>query len=349
MQSACCSSAGMACPPMQDELGSATEADDLAAEELRAKLAAGLDPNSMDDEGFVPLHAMAAAGFPRAIGVLLDAGAKPDGPVVDQEHPTPLFFAVRSGSEEAVRALLAGGACPDGGTWAGQDADSMTPLHEACEGGQLQILRLLLEAGARPDGVCSGEGSITPLQLAMLTLEGDAKTEVVRILTAAGADVNRAIDGQLCGLGWEGAVSLLHVAVARGDLTGWAALLAAGADPNPQAATSLATPLHEAARAANAAAAQALLSAGAGVGALDKYGSTALHWVVQHWELGSSAQYLGVAKALLAAKTDPQAADKASATPLSLARRWGIAQLESLLGAAVGAPPPEPGALSGCP
>ncbi|POX63506.1 ankyrin repeat domain-containing protein [Streptomyces sp. Ru62] len=80
---------------------------------LRALLAEGADPGTVDAEGWTPLHFAAQAQVPAAVEVLLAAGAAVD--VVDRHGNTPLWRAVfcSRGEGGTIRRLLEAGADPD--------------------------------------------------------------------------------------------------------------------------------------------------------------------------------------------------------------------------------------------
>jgi len=96
-----------------------------------------------------------------------------------------------------------------------------------------------------------------------------------------------------------------------------------------------ATPLHLAARAGNAKAAEVLLSAGAGVTAKDGGGATALHWAVE------GGHHL-VVKVLLDAGADVAAKDSTGQSPLRRAVDGGHDKVAKVLLDA-GAAPETPG------
>ena len=82
------------------------------AEEVRACLSSGFDPNARIDE-YTPLHLAAVAGNLDAIEVLLAAGADPAARLETDsavDFYTPLEYAVAFGNEAAVEALRNGRA-----------------------------------------------------------------------------------------------------------------------------------------------------------------------------------------------------------------------------------------------
>jgi ankyrin repeat protein len=192
----------------------AIQADDLAIAQLLIR--AGADVKTPNRYGLTPIHIAVSNGNVAMIRALLDAGADPN--TIDPANETALITAVRSGELEAVRMLLERGAKVD---WA-EPAYGQTALMFAVREGSAEIVELLLKSGAsinvrtrtgatpafrpaNPPGggshgvgiVRSGlpergnrqpiPGSMTPL----LYAARDGKLEAVKLLVAAGADVNQ--------------------------------------------------------------------------------------------------------------------------------------------------------------
>ena len=135
---------------------------------VREMLAAGEDPNQLDELNGVPdgLNAIECAmamlnhrrrpedadavrDLYACIELCLDAGALPDAPRTDRENRyPPLWPAVEQGRPEFVRLLLSAGADPN----AYADIYGNTILHHACSFGgdraNYENVRLLLAAGA---------------------------------------------------------------------------------------------------------------------------------------------------------------------------------------------------------
>ncbi|MEV6873032.1 ankyrin repeat domain-containing protein [Amycolatopsis sp. NPDC051128] len=83
-----------------------------AADQARALLATGRDPNLRDRDGFVPLHLAAQQGNLAVAEVLLEAGAIVDA--VNKYGNTPLFVAVYNsvGQGDVIQLLRRHGADP---------------------------------------------------------------------------------------------------------------------------------------------------------------------------------------------------------------------------------------------
>jgi hypothetical protein len=93
-------------------------------------------------DGWTPLHYLAAQGCTAGVRLLLDANA-PTCAGATSDRRTPLHWAARNGHADAVQALLRRGA----GTLAA-DLDGCTALHLTAAQGCTDVARLLLEVGA---------------------------------------------------------------------------------------------------------------------------------------------------------------------------------------------------------
>ena len=226
------------------------------------------DPNFRPRFGTVqfPLSAAAANGHKAMVELLLAHGAQ-----VNVDDGDPLRIAAEKGFQSVVEALLAAKANPNLRDYRGQ-----TALHRAVENRFPAIAELLIKNGADvnvvnrvgkpgddPNQVAVRQADGTPLHIAasqgdiamvslLLSNRADvnlfnvygetplhvsaSQLPIVTNLLAAGADVNRAVaDGR-----YKGWTPLLY-AVSWNGTNAAKALLAAGADPNAYAATSLNT------------------------------------------------------------------------------------------------------------
>ncbi len=183
-------------------------------EVVRKLLAAGAKPDLADLAGFTPL--MLAVSHPQTenVHILLDAGAKADARESGAQE-TPLMMAVREDNAAAVRLLLERGAdvnaatrvrkTPDrrppgagGGShgvgivrsgWPEQGYQEatpggMTPLLYATRDGRTEIARMLIAAGARVN--LPDANKITPLLMAITNNQPDAAD----LLIQKGAEIN---------------------------------------------------------------------------------------------------------------------------------------------------------------
>ncbi len=218
--------------------------------DLEARLAAGDDVNAASPDGVTAL--MCAVHDAAKVRRLLDAGASPAAET-RLGHSALQLAAGYSGAGESVTLLLARGGAVDrvvtGGNFADTTAlaravargdagiasalvargasvhavkaNTLSPLTVAVWHGDAEMVSWLLARGASPNETLIGEfgDKTTPLMFAVQ----DGRDDLVRLLIAAGADVN-AVDGS-------GLSALAHAAHAidRGSLAIVEALLAAGA------------------------------------------------------------------------------------------------------------------------
>ena len=121
------------------------KAEHGCADDIKALLNAGADPNVRGGDHRSALHVAAQRGHMDAVGILLDAGADPN--VLDKDDLTPLYWAAYLDHPEVVEVLLNADATPNVG-----DRDGRTPLHWVSynRGSSHKTCRALLVAGADP-------------------------------------------------------------------------------------------------------------------------------------------------------------------------------------------------------
>jgi hypothetical protein len=137
-------SARLAAGPSYGPLTDAARRGDLMV--VRALLVQGVAPDSPDGpRGFRPLATAARASHLDVMNALLDAGAGIDLRDAGGNRWIPLMHAVHKHQTAAVRLLLERGARPDG-----PDGLRLTPLMMAAASGQTDVVRLLLDRGADP-------------------------------------------------------------------------------------------------------------------------------------------------------------------------------------------------------
>jgi ankyrin repeat protein len=181
---------------------------------LKLLLDAGASPKARDYYGCVLSRAITYGAGAEVIRTLLAAGANPNGPSVNGK--TPLFEAIEKNAVELTRILLEAGADPDH-----KESNGRTPVHEAASRSvdnaspDLALLDLVLAHGGSPDG---GKSHSRPLHAAVETRLPD---QAMRLIDR-GADVNGRSDYL--------ARTPLHIAFETGNDALAAALIARGAD-----------------------------------------------------------------------------------------------------------------------
>ena len=167
-----------------------------------------------------------------------------------------LHEAVEGGYEGIANDLLEAGAEAET-----EDESGRTPLHLAALKGQTEMVQLLMLKGADKDALTADTRKFPPLFLA---IESN-NVATARALLDGGVDV-RASHGTCKG-------TPVHYAALRGDVEMLRAMLDYGPEVNAVDALGY-TALHVA---ANSAAIDVLMEAGASIEARDKYDSTPLH------------------------------------------------------------------------
>jgi len=149
---------------------------------IGALLDAGADPNALDPAGETPLMNAAHVGTLDAVTLLLDRGAQIDA-TDSTSQQTALMVAVRENHPDVVKLLIARGAVVNAKTRAGRAPAWILPNSVPGFGHGIGIVR-----GGLPDRGSRAPipGGMTPL----LYAARDGRTEIVRTLLDAGADVN---------------------------------------------------------------------------------------------------------------------------------------------------------------
>jgi ankyrin repeat protein len=174
------------------------------------------------------------------------------------------------------------------GTPAHADLNQDEALVQAARKGELQSVNALLQSGANPN-LRNADG-ISALGVAA----GQGHVAVVQALLAAKADPNfKDVNGD----------TALLLAAQQGRLGTVELLLAAGADPNPKSRMEGRSAVLLATMNRSFDVALRLLQAGADGNATTSEGDAPLRWVVG----GSTAQHLGLVRALLAAHVNVEA------------------------------------------
>ncbi len=157
-----------------DDFFSAIARDDPAP--LRALLARGFDPNTLDPDGRSGFAIGLKAGSLKAVDVLVAAPGF-DANALNAAGESPLMLAAIRGDVALAQRLLERGARLDLPGW--------TPLHYAASGPSTELVALLLDRGAAIDAL-SPNGS-TPLMMAARY----GSVASAELLLARGADAAR--------------------------------------------------------------------------------------------------------------------------------------------------------------
>jgi cytohesin len=144
-------------------------------------LAAGADPNAMNDKQQAPLLVAAWKGYTQLVKMLVAAGARVDIAYKDSEMA--LHFAASAGHAATVAALL---DLPDVDVNMCTASSQFTALHAAARSAQAKMVKQLIAAGADVNQAASSQQRYTALHWAVR--KGDTPT--IRALLAAGADVH---------------------------------------------------------------------------------------------------------------------------------------------------------------
>ena len=156
------------------------------ASDVRAMLARGVDPNSVDANGDPALVVAARGGNAATVDVLLAARANPEQR--NRFGDTAMMIASLNGHLGIAKALRVRNASVDGKGW--------TPLIYAATGGHDELVRWLLGEGA--DINAASPNGTTALMMAVR--EGKYSTAI--LLIARGADVNRRNQDGASALDW---------------------------------------------------------------------------------------------------------------------------------------------------
>jgi ankyrin repeat protein len=340
---ACASLAIGAEGPSQD-FYNAIRTNDLA--KLRTLLTAGATAaNTKDDHGVTPLMNAASAGSLDAMKLLIDKGA--DVNAVNMFGSTALIWSATDPAK--VKLLLDHGANAKAVTKQGRTALQVAAMSDH----SAEIVKMLLAKGADPKAMDSMQ--MTTLNAA--TLGNDMET--IRVLTAAGVDVNAA--GPLMAADAIIGESPLQNAAFNGNLAAVKLLLSKGAKVDvassdkpfqvKNGAIGLGgfTPLALACAFGPSEVVQTLLDAGAKVNVTDVRGMTPLMLAVATDHSNST-----IVRMLLAKGADVNAKSKLGETALDWANKIGNKSIIDMLekagakGAATQVakvPPPTPAEL----
>ena len=249
------------------DVADAAKARDAAA--VKALLKSGADVNAAQGDGMTALHWAATNGDAALTQMLLSAGANIRA-TTRLGGITPLLMASQAGHAQVVAALLAAGADANSAT-----ATGATALMLAARSGNTETVTRLVETGADINAKEKGFG-----QTALMVAAGLDRADVVKLLMARGADWKAAssiadlkalsspmedgsgrpaappapagridVAGVTRGyrynelIGAQGGLTALHFAVRQGSAAAARALVDAGADVNLVSPGDQASPL----------------------------------------------------------------------------------------------------------
>lgn len=182
---------------------------------LRAALESGkFDVDGEDATSRTPLYLAALHGNTEAARLLLEHGADINHVAIQKGPETALHMAAGAGHLDVVKLLVSRGADINCRTRFGS-----TPLCDAAWNSQISVLEWLVANGA--DVKVVTDNGVTPLSY---SYRPEGYSDVIRILAAAGADVNHMGPGDL---------TALHSAVGENNKKAVMVLLEKGVDPNP--------------------------------------------------------------------------------------------------------------------
>ena len=149
---------------------------------VNSLLAAGFDPNTLDEKGQAALYVALREEAPKVVKALLaHPGLKAD--YTNAAGETPLMMAAMRGNIEAAVDLIDKGAAVNRPGW--------TPLHYAASSPHTAMVRLLLGKGAAIEAVSPNK--TTPLMMASRY----GSEEVAGLLLAGGASARARNDQAL--------------------------------------------------------------------------------------------------------------------------------------------------------
>ncbi|GAX75649.1 hypothetical protein CEUSTIGMA_g3093.t1 [Chlamydomonas eustigma] len=197
-----------------------------------------------------------------------------------------------------------------------QDKNGETPLALACATGRVETVSYLLSKGASHSLRNEPEGTSPMHRAANCT-----STEVMQVLIQAGASVNMnsRTGTPLCWAAGAGLAENVEF------------LIKHGAEVNPQAGSSDMGALTLAAACGSLRSVELLLAAGGDATHICRGGATALHAAAAVNHESSASMSVEIAKRLLEAGANPNAADEAGLTPLTIAASRPCQPLVQLL------------------
>jgi ankyrin repeat protein len=176
-------------PPSSSEISRYTGLLAAAARgdsaQIKAMLAKGEKPNVRDALGRTPLHVAAYGGHHEAMRVLVAAGANPNALENDRYDIVTIVAVANDGPTLKVALAIGASAKNITSRWDG------TALIAAAHLGHAEVVRTLIRAGAPLDHI-NNLGWTALIESIVLGDGGPRHTDTLRALVEAGANVNLA-------------------------------------------------------------------------------------------------------------------------------------------------------------
>jgi ankyrin repeat protein len=189
---------------------------------------AGADVNQWDIYGQAPLHVAIEAGNAQAGAFGGGGGSRKSIDPMDETSGTQIIrMLVERGANPNQQMYF---RAPRGAGSVSAGSRGTTPFHRACASGDVELIKLLLAQGADINLHQADGQTATMLALAARRGGEDNVVEVLRVLHAAGADVN--VVAKYHHLQRLRGGTALHVATRLGLKKALAELVAEGADVN---------------------------------------------------------------------------------------------------------------------
>jgi len=145
---------------------------------VRSRIAAHVDVNGAEADGFTALHWAAERSNPQLVDLLIAAGANVKAS--SRYHVTPLYLACNNGNAAIVERLLKAGADPNQ-----PSLEDQTPLMTAAAAGNPDVLRLLLKQTVNVNAAEPFRG-----QTALMWAASEGNAPAAEELIEFGAQVN---------------------------------------------------------------------------------------------------------------------------------------------------------------
>jgi ankyrin repeat protein len=176
-------------PPSSSEISRYTGLLAAAARgdsaQIKAMLAKGEKPNVRDALGRTPLHVAAYGGHHEAMRVLVAAGANPNALENDRYDIVTIVAVANDGPTLKVALAIGASAKNITSRWDG------TALIAAAHLGHAEVVRTLIRAGAPLDHI-NNLGWTALIESIVLGDGGPRHTDTLRALVEAGANINLA-------------------------------------------------------------------------------------------------------------------------------------------------------------